>query len=46
MAFRLHLLFTIGFGWARYSGASPWRSATLVSLLGVGLVLVAVALGG
>lgn len=40
------LLFAIGFGWARYSGASPWRSATLVSLLGVGLVLVAVLLGG
>ena len=40
------LLFLIGHRWARYSGANPWRASALVGLLGVGLVLVAVALGG
>jgi hypothetical protein len=40
------LLLLIGYRWAHYSGANPWRASALVGLLGVGLVLVAVALGG
>lgn len=40
------LLFVMGYGWAHYSGANPWRTGVLIALLGVGLVLVAVALGG
>lgn len=40
------LLLLVGYRWAQYSGANPWRTAALIGLLGVGLVLVAVALGG
>lgn len=40
------LLLLIGYRWAHYSGANPWRAALFVGLLGVVLVLVAVALGG
>ncbi|MDI1288048.1 MAG: VIT family protein [Reyranella sp.] len=40
------LLLLIGYRWAQYSGANPWRAPALVGVLGVGLVLVAVALGG
>ena len=40
------LLFVMGYRWARYSGANPWRTGVLIALLGVGLVLVSVALGG
>lgn len=45
-AVQVILLFVIGYRWAHYSGASPWRSAALVGLMGVALVLVAVVLGG
>ena len=45
-AVQVILLFAIGYRWAHYSGASPWRSAALVGLMGVALVLVAVVLGG
>lgn len=45
-ALQILLLFLIGYRWAHYAGASPWRSAATVGLLGVALVLVAVALGG
>jgi VIT1/CCC1 family predicted Fe2+/Mn2+ transporter len=40
------LLFTVGWRWAGYTGASRWRTAFLVTLLGVGLVSVAILLGG
>jgi VIT1/CCC1 family predicted Fe2+/Mn2+ transporter len=40
------LLFAIGYRWARHSGANPWRTGLTIALLGVGLVLIAVALGG
>jgi VIT1/CCC1 family predicted Fe2+/Mn2+ transporter len=43
---RIGLLFLVGYGWAQYSGASPWRTGPMIALLGVGLVLVSVALGG
>jgi hypothetical protein len=40
------LLFYVGWRWAGYTGASPWRTGLFVSLLGVVLVVVAIALGG
>jgi hypothetical protein len=40
------LLFTVGWRWAAYTGASPWRTGLFMALLGVALVLVAIALGG
>ena len=45
-AVQVVLLFAIGYRWARYSGAPGWRGALIVGTLGIGLVLVAVALGG
>ena len=32
--------------WAGYTGAGRWRTALFMALLGVALVLVAIALGG
>jgi hypothetical protein len=43
---QIGLLFGVGYAWAHHSGANPWWAGTLIALLGVGLVLVAVALGG
>lgn len=40
------LLFYVGWRWAGYTGASPWRTGFLMALLGVVLVLVAIVLGG
>jgi VIT1/CCC1 family predicted Fe2+/Mn2+ transporter len=40
------LLFSVGYGWAHYSGTNRWRAGILITLLGIGLILVAVALGG
>jgi VIT1/CCC1 family predicted Fe2+/Mn2+ transporter len=40
------LLFLVGFRWARYTGAAPWRTGLLIVALGVGLVAISVALGG
>ena len=40
------LLFAVGFHWARYSGAPPWRTGAAMVALGAALVAVAVALGG
>lgn len=43
---QIGLLFLVGYGWAHYSAANPWRTGLMMALLGVGLVLVCVALGG
>jgi VIT1/CCC1 family predicted Fe2+/Mn2+ transporter len=40
------LLFYVGWRWAAYTGASPWRTGLFMMSLGVALVLVAIALGG
>jgi VIT1/CCC1 family predicted Fe2+/Mn2+ transporter len=40
------VLFGVGWAWAGYTGASRWRTALFVALIGVGLVIVAIALGG
>jgi len=40
------LLFHVGWRWAGYTGASRWGMGLLMLLLGVGLVGVAIALGG
>ena len=39
-------LFYVGWRWASYTGARPWRTGLFMALLGVLLVLVAIALGG
>jgi hypothetical protein len=43
---QLGLLFLAGYGWARFSGANPWHAGSVISVVGVLLILVAVALGG
>jgi VIT1/CCC1 family predicted Fe2+/Mn2+ transporter len=40
------VLFGVGWAWAGYTGAGRWRTALVMALLGVALVLVAMALGG
>lgn len=40
------LLFFAGFRWAEYTGASRWGMGLTMLLLGVSLVVVAIALGG
>jgi hypothetical protein len=40
------LLFVSGWYWAGYTGASRWRTGLFMMLLGVVLVVVAIALGG
>lgn len=40
------LLFVVGFHWARYSGASPWRTGLAIVGLGIAFVVVSIALGG
>ena len=40
------LLFIVGWRWAGYTGAGRWRTALFMALLGVGLVAIAIALGG
>jgi hypothetical protein len=45
-AILIGLLFYVGWRWAGYTGASPGRTGLFMALLGVALVLVAIALGG
>jgi hypothetical protein len=40
------LIFLVGFRWARYTGGSGWKTGAALSLVGIALVAVAVALGG
>jgi VIT family protein len=40
------LLFFVGWRWAAYTGASPWRTGLSMTVLGVALVVVGIALGG
>jgi hypothetical protein len=42
----ISLLFVVGYWWARYTDAPPWRAAVIVLLLGVSMVFAAVVLGG
>ena len=45
-ALQILLLVAIGYRWARYTGTPGWRGSLIVGVLGVAVVLVAVALGG
>jgi len=45
-AILIGMLFQTGWRWAGYTGGSGWRAALSMVLLGVSLVLVAIALGG
>lgn len=40
------LLFLVGYAWAQHAGANRWTTGATIASLAVGLVLVAVALGG
>ena len=40
------LLFFVGFWWGHYTDVRPWRAGIIVMLLGVCMVLIAIALGG
>ena len=42
----ISLLFLVGYWWAHYTDARPLKVAMIVLLMGVAMVLVAVALGG
>jgi len=45
-ALQLYLLFAVGYHWARYVGANPWRTGLTIVGLCIVLVAVAIALGG
>jgi hypothetical protein len=40
------LVFYVGWRWADYTGGSPWRTGSFMALLGIALVVIAIALGG
>jgi hypothetical protein len=40
------LLFVVGYWWAHYTDARPWRAALVILFLGMAMVSIAVALGG
>jgi hypothetical protein len=45
-ALQLGLLFAVGYHWARYVGANPWRTGLTIVGLCMVLVAVAISLGG
>jgi hypothetical protein len=45
-ALQLCLLFAVGYHWARYVGANPWRTGLTIVCLCIVLVVVSIALGG
>ena len=45
-ALLIAVLFVVGYQWAKYTSLSPWLSGTVLMVFGVGLVLLAIALGG
>jgi hypothetical protein len=40
------LLFLVGYRWSKYAGLSPWRLGLVLTVAGVALVALAIALGG
>jgi VIT1/CCC1 family predicted Fe2+/Mn2+ transporter len=40
------MLFLVGFRWAKFVYANPWKMGGLLALIGVGIVLIAIPLGG
>jgi hypothetical protein len=45
-AILIALLFVTGYRWARYTALRPWATGLVFTITGVGLVAVAIALGG
>lgn len=45
-AAQIALLFLVGYSWAQHAGANRWKTGATIASLAVGLVLVAVVLGG
>jgi hypothetical protein len=40
------MLFLLGYRWAKYAGSNPFKVGFALAALGVGMVLVAIPLGG
>ena len=40
------LIFIVGFRWARHTGGSGWKTGAALAAMGIGLVAIAVLLGG
>jgi len=45
-AILIGLLFFVGWRWAGFTGGRPWWTGSFMALLGIGLVVIAIALGG
>jgi hypothetical protein len=45
-AILIALLFVVGYRWARYTTLRPWRTGLTFTVAGVGLVAIAISLGG
>jgi hypothetical protein len=43
---QIGLLFVVGYGWARFTVANPWHTGLVITVLGLLLTVIAVALGG
>jgi len=52
LAFRISIivsfivLFVVGFRWGMYTGANPWKTGLLIMSVAIGLVVIAILLGG
>jgi hypothetical protein len=40
------VLFGIGFSWGRHTGTNPWKTGLLLAAVALGMVLIAIPLGG
>jgi hypothetical protein len=43
---QIGLLFAVGYGWASFTAAAPWLAGVIITILGLLLTVIAVALGG
>jgi hypothetical protein len=43
---QIGLLFAVGYGWASFTAATPWHAGLIITILGLLLTVIAVALGG
>jgi hypothetical protein len=43
---QIGLLFAVGYGWASFTAATPWLAGAIITILGLLLTVIAVALGG
>jgi VIT1/CCC1 family predicted Fe2+/Mn2+ transporter len=45
-AIAIAMMFVCGHAWGRYAGMRPWRTGTVMILLGIGVEAIIIALGG